>query len=722
MFTKRILQAALVALFFLATGTSVMTQQSELLREEFHQTYPLSSDGRVSLENINGAVRVTAWDRNEIKVDAVKIAYRRERLDEAKIEVRADTNSIHIETLYPNRSQSFTDGEGRDNNPATVEYTLMVPRNARIDSIELINGNLDIDGIRGDVKASSINGRVSAHELMGEVKLSTINGRLEAMFGRLDESKSISIGSVNGPILLTIPSDSNVELKADTVHGGISNDFGLPVRRGDYVGHDLAGQLGQGGARIKLGNVNGSITIHHAPDGRPLSRATNLLAEKIKNKDDDDDRDVDNANSESRRAVREAAIESARAQVEARRAQIEAQRAQLEAQRAQQRAQLEAQRATREGKQQGERAQLEAQQAQRQAQIEAQRAQVEAQRAQREAQRAQLEGQRAALEGQRQAQQARIEAQQAQRQALVEAQRARAEGTRAASEAQRIAQEEVARARILSRVETNRIAREAARAGAVNVESSNTLRLVERESKTFSVSGTPHITLQTFDGSITVRGWDKQEVQLTISKRSASEQQMRGIQVRADQHGSDINIIADFDKNFARRAPGISYTNALVNLDVYVPRNSMMRLSSGDGHLELEGVNGNLDLNTGDGRIEVRDAGGGLSAKTGDGRIEVENFSGAVEARTGGGRIVLDGRFPQLAARTGEGTIVLTVPADFNATIETDAESVENEGGLTLTEESGSSRRLKRWKVGRGGNVLTLRTGDGRIILRRAGQ
>jgi DUF4097 and DUF4098 domain-containing protein YvlB len=736
MLTKRILLTALLALSFLATGASVMTQQSEMLREEFHQTYPLAADGRVSLGNINGAVRVTAWDRNEVKVDAVKMAYRRDRLDEARIVVRSDPSGINIETQYPYRSQTFTDGEGRINNPATVEYTLMVPHNARIDSIELINGNLDIDGITGDVKASSINGRVSAHELMGEVKLSTINGKLDAMFGRLNESKAISLGSVNGPVLLTIPSDSNAELKAGTVHGGIANDFGLPVRRGDYVGRDLAGQLGQGGARIKLGNVNGSITIKHAPDGRPLSRATSLLAEKIKDKDkddDDDDYDVDDAKSESQRAAREAAREAVRAQAEARRAQVEAQRAQIEAQRAQrqaqaeaQRAQLEAQRAQleaqRASKQEGQRAQIEAQRAQREAQAEAARAQQEAQRAQAEAQRAQLEGQRAALEGQREAQRAQLEAQraaqEAQRDAMIEAQRAQAEGVRATQEAQRAVQREVARARL----EAQRVAREVVRAGTVNVETSNTLRLVERETKSFTVSGTPHVSLQTFDGSITVRGWDKQEVQLMVSKRAASEQQMRGIQLNMEQHSSDITIVASFDKNFSSRAPGVSYTNALVNLDVYVPRSSMLRLASGDGHLELEGVNGNLDLNTGDGRIEVRDARGSLAAKTGDGRIEIANFNGSVEARTGDGRIILDGRFAQLAARTGGGTIMLTVPADFNAIIETDAESVQNEGGLTVTEESSSTRRLKRWKVGRGGNILTLRTGDGRIILRGGGQ
>ncbi|HKQ53710.1 MAG TPA: hypothetical protein VJT74_15145, partial [Pyrinomonadaceae bacterium] len=174
MLKKRILPAALLTLSVVVTGaSSVMTQQTETLREEFHQSYPLSPNGRVSLSNINGSVRVSAWDRNEVKVDAVKTARRRDRLDEAKVVVSADPNSIHVETDYPQRTLNFenNDGEENYNNPATVEYTLTVPRGARVDSIELINGDLNIDGVAGDVKASSINGKLSARELGGDVRL-----------------------------------------------------------------------------------------------------------------------------------------------------------------------------------------------------------------------------------------------------------------------------------------------------------------------------------------------------------------------------------------------------------------------------------------------------------------------------------------------------------------------------------------------------------------------
>src|ERR1043165_5125590 len=262
------------------------------LREEFHQTYNLSPTGRISLENINGGVQIKVWDRPAVQVDAVKRAYRKERLNEAQIQVNATEENIRIKTEYPDETQNFRNDEGRYNNPATVEYSLTVPRKAVLESIELVNGSIDIEGVEGNVKASSINGKVEARGLMGEAKLSTINGQLHATFTQLDESKPISLNSVNGSVSLIIPSNANAAIRAGTVHGGISSDFGLKVKDGEYVGHSMNGQIGTGGPRIKLNNVNGGISVNHAQDGLPLSPAASLQND---GEDVDVDVDVDQA-------------------------------------------------------------------------------------------------------------------------------------------------------------------------------------------------------------------------------------------------------------------------------------------------------------------------------------------------------------------------------------------------------------------------------------------
>ncbi len=249
-----------------AAGNAIVT-------EEFHKTYPLSANGRVALENINGPVHISVWDRNEVKVDAVKSAQSPEELKDAEILVNNSADSISIRTKYPDRDSGYKYSEGRHIS-AWVEYTLTVPHAARLDEIQLINGPLDVTGAAGEVHAECINGKLTARGLMNVAKLSTVNGELDARFDQLPAG-GIELNSVNGKVDLTLPSDVKASIEAETVHGHIGNDFGL--RSNDqFVGHGLHGQLGSGGAQIHLTNVNGGIEVHHASDGRTMSPAKDM--------------------------------------------------------------------------------------------------------------------------------------------------------------------------------------------------------------------------------------------------------------------------------------------------------------------------------------------------------------------------------------------------------------------------------------------------------------
>src|SRR5580698_4843008 len=92
--------AALGTIFALF-ALSLAARASDRVTEEFHKTYAISAQGRVELDNINGAVHISTWDRNEVKVDAIKSAGTKERLDEARIEVDSGADYVSIATRYP---------------------------------------------------------------------------------------------------------------------------------------------------------------------------------------------------------------------------------------------------------------------------------------------------------------------------------------------------------------------------------------------------------------------------------------------------------------------------------------------------------------------------------------------------------------------------------------------------------------------------------------------
>lgn len=280
-----------VAVVVAAVALSVpLAFASEKLTEEFHKTYPLAAQGRISLDNIDGSVHIATWDRNEVQVDAIKTARSKERLDEAKIEVDSDTNHLSIKTHYPGHDHSFWNDNWHDN-PANVEYTLTVPRQARLDAIKLVNGSLDVRDVAGEVRADCVNGKIEARNLAGRAELKTVNGSVHAEVEQVGTSR-LELSSVNGGVHLVLPSDVRAEVEASTVSGRISNEFGLTVSRHQFVGQSMHGELGGGGgAHVELSTVNGGIEIRHAGDGRALSPAKNL--ERGSKHDDDDDRDDD---------------------------------------------------------------------------------------------------------------------------------------------------------------------------------------------------------------------------------------------------------------------------------------------------------------------------------------------------------------------------------------------------------------------------------------------
>ncbi|MEP6786955.1 MAG: DUF4097 family beta strand repeat-containing protein, partial [Acidobacteriota bacterium] len=293
--------------------------------EKFDQTYPLNAGGRVSISNVNGSITVEAWDRNEVKLEYTKVADSKERLADVEIKIDAKPEYLKVETDYGDWKRPGSGDRWRNGGKLVVEYRLMVPRGAVLDEIETVNGSVTVSNFTNMTRVSAVNGSVNASNLRGTAKLSTVNGEVIADFDRLESGSKISLETVNGKANLVIPSDSNATVKADSLNGNISNDFGLPVRKGKYVGRDLYGRLGSGDVQIRLNSVNGGLAIGHKNDGKGLSPATNLLPQKEKD-DEDWDKDSDNdesglrtakMNKDIAKAVKDSSKISAKAMVDA---------------------------------------------------------------------------------------------------------------------------------------------------------------------------------------------------------------------------------------------------------------------------------------------------------------------------------------------------------------------------------------------------------------------
>ena len=226
--------------------------------EEF--SYEINSGGRISLENINGDVKISGGNDGKVQVIAHKKAGSQEYMDGLKVVIDADSEYIRIETKHPKSSGDHWYNKG-NNRSGSITYELKVPSAIDLDTISTVNGDLQISLVSGKVKAETANGSLDVRDLAADINLETVNGSIEAHFETLGGGQRVSADTVNGKIVLFIPADSSATVNAETLNGSIkADDFGLEADKG-FIGHDLDGQIGAGEARISLDTVNGSIRL-----------------------------------------------------------------------------------------------------------------------------------------------------------------------------------------------------------------------------------------------------------------------------------------------------------------------------------------------------------------------------------------------------------------------------------------------------------------------------
>jgi len=248
-----------------AVGFSLLAQSlrpaasTDDFHQDIHLTYPLTADGSFSLDNENGQIAITGWDKNEVEVKGVKQGGSRQAVEAVAIEVDSSANRVKIHTRYPTEINSFP-WNWHWFKEVKVDYSIHVPQRAHLAQIDSVNGKIVIGGVSGDIKASTVNGQTEVADAAGSLKLDTVNGRITAEFARLGAGQNASFDAVNGQIEVTLPADAAASVSASTVNGGIKSDFpALEVKKEFPIGNDLHGTLGGGGAQVHADAVNGSI-------------------------------------------------------------------------------------------------------------------------------------------------------------------------------------------------------------------------------------------------------------------------------------------------------------------------------------------------------------------------------------------------------------------------------------------------------------------------------
>jgi hypothetical protein len=237
------------------------------------------ASGSLRIHNPNGRTKVTGEDRRDIEVTAFKTA--RAESEEAAAGLLDDIRVVCAEG--PEALELEVETPRKWNRRGAAHLCVKVPRAIKL-AVSAANGRIQVEGIRGAVRARSTNGSACVSDVVGDVDVSTSNakvsctcirGRLMARSsngkieieehrGAIDASTSngliraavddvgkegIHLATSNGRIVLDLPDevDAELDIRVDTTR---------------ETGGRVLGRLGAGGPLIKLRTSNGSISLH----------------------------------------------------------------------------------------------------------------------------------------------------------------------------------------------------------------------------------------------------------------------------------------------------------------------------------------------------------------------------------------------------------------------------------------------------------------------------
>ena len=247
----------------------------------------------------------------------------------------------------------------------------------------------------------------------------------------------------------------------------------------------------------------------------------------------------------------------------------------------------------------------------------------------------------------------------------------------------------------------------------------STTLLADEWSKKFPVSGRPDLRVDANDGSVTIRTWDRKEIEAHVSTRGWKIGSGE-VTVVDHQLGDRVELEVRIPHSHLQ----FNFGQHSVRVELDVPRELRSDIHTGDGGINVDGLRGETRLSTGDGHIEADRLDGTLDAQTGDGSLRVRGRFDLLNLHTGDGSVEAEiesgsKMSSEWRIRTGDGHVTLRLPSNFSADLDVHTGDGHIDSDLPVTVSGFKRENEFRGKLNAGGPPLVVRTNDGSIRLER---
>lgn len=296
------------------------------------QSYTVSSNDKLDIENQFGSVNIKTWNRNEVKVDIrIEVSSNVKEAAEkifSNIDVthKKSGNNVYFKTELNTKDEKGY--KGKHNNNMSIDYEVMMPANLNLD-VENKFGKTTLPDLQGKVNITQEFGNLYAGKLSqpgnievrfgGVVIESAVNGKYEFQYAsdeatirnlsgkanvdiQFCKSGNVVIHAVNvgdlrvdaqySDVAIVVPRNLNVGISVETNFGSFTNKSNVDIKeekddddkggngriRGPKFNASYKGTAGDGKNRIKLDGSFSEITLsHETPPAKEKKKKTTKI-------------------------------------------------------------------------------------------------------------------------------------------------------------------------------------------------------------------------------------------------------------------------------------------------------------------------------------------------------------------------------------------------------------------------------------------------------------
>jgi hypothetical protein len=224
--------------------------------EHVRRTIEMNPGGTLRLKSFSGRVTITASDRPEVVIDAVRRGTR-DRLDRLKLDIHTDgANVVVVNANHHDRSWFDFIGNNR---VVDTDFDIKVPRRTNLD-VSVFSAPVTVEGVEGSHKVYSFSSKLSLSDVAGPIRAHSFSGSITIREKSWQPDQTIDVDTFSGNVDLHMPDSTRGTVSFKSFSGRLDSQVPLTLQSSSR--RNLRAEIGGGGAgTLRFKTFSGSVKI-----------------------------------------------------------------------------------------------------------------------------------------------------------------------------------------------------------------------------------------------------------------------------------------------------------------------------------------------------------------------------------------------------------------------------------------------------------------------------